>query len=91
LLLAANRQAVQRLGNGYDKVGRYFMEHIEIKTAELWLQKAYPMKLYHWDFRVSQVYAELAISAKKQAEFGILNGTCALNSLLDVKKCEACY
>jgi len=85
LLLAANRQAVKGLGNDNDKVGRYFMEHIEIKAAELWLQKAHPMKLYHWDFGVSQIYAELAISAKKQAEFGILNGTCALNSLKDVK------
>ena len=89
LLLAANRQAAKGLGNEYDKVGRYFMEHLEIKTAELWLQKAYPLKLYRWDFGVSKLYAELAISAKKQAELRILNGTSALNPLRMVRNAKA--
>jgi choline dehydrogenase-like flavoprotein len=88
LLLAANRQAAKGLGNNYDIVGRYFMEHLEIKTAELWLQKAYPMKLYRWDFGVSKAYAELAISAKSQAEFRILNGTSALNPLSSVRNAK---
>ena len=33
-----------------DLVGRYFMEHLEIKSAELWLFKPDPFKLYTYEF-----------------------------------------
>jgi choline dehydrogenase-like flavoprotein len=81
LLLAANKQAAKGLGNDYDNVGRYFMEHLELKSAELWLTHANPMKLYQWDFGVTKAYAELAISASAQREFQILNGTASLTPL----------
>ena len=47
LLLASNRQNKVGLGNDRDQVGRYFMEHLEIKSAELWLAKPYSTALYN--------------------------------------------
>ena len=75
LLLASNKQAKRGLGNDNDLVGRYFMEHIEIKSAELWLTRPEALKLYAIDFGKTKARAELAISAEKQRELKILNGT----------------
>jgi choline dehydrogenase-like flavoprotein len=81
LLLASNQQLPAGLGNGNDLVGRFFMEHIEIKSAELWLMKPDPLKLYEFNFGVTRARAELAIHSKKQEEFRILNGTVSLTPL----------
>ena len=81
VLLASNQQAPKGLGNDNDLVGRFFMEHIEIKAAELWLEKPDPMQLYMWEWGKTKARAELAISAQKQQEYKILNGTAALNPL----------
>ena len=81
LLLASNQQAPHGLGNNNDLVGRFFMEHLEIKSAELWLLKPDPLKLYAFDFGVTKARAELAINSKKQEEFRILNGTVSLRPL----------
>ena len=81
VLLASNQQAPKGLGNDNDLVGRFFMEHIEIKAAELWLAKPDPMQLYMWEWGKTKARAELAISAQKQQEYKILNGTAALNPL----------
>ena len=78
LLLASNTQAAQGLGNDNDIVGRYFMEHIEHSSAELWLSKPFPTDLYTWDFGVSKASAELAITEETQTENKILNGTVSL-------------
>jgi hypothetical protein len=85
-LLASNRQTPRGLGNDHDLVGRYFMEHLEIKSAELWLIKPASLKLYAFDFGVTKARAELAIHSKKQEEFGILNGTVSLTPLDMAKK-----
>ena len=79
LLLASNQQASKGLGNENDLVGRYFMEHLEISSAELHLIKPSPLKLYEYRFGTTKARAELAISAKKQEEYRILNGTVSLN------------
>jgi choline dehydrogenase-like flavoprotein len=79
LLLASNQQASKGLGNENDLVGRYFMEHLEISSAELRLIKPSPLKLYEYRFGTTKARAELAISAKKQEEYRILNGTVSLN------------
>jgi choline dehydrogenase-like flavoprotein len=50
LLLASNKQAPKGLGNQNDNVGRYFMEHLEIKSAEMWLTKPDVLKLYHFEW-----------------------------------------
>ncbi len=78
LLLASNQQASRGLGNENDLVGRFFMEHLEIKSAELWLLKPDKLKLYGFAFGVTKARAELAVHAKKQEEYGILNGTVSL-------------
>jgi choline dehydrogenase-like flavoprotein len=77
-LLASNHQSAKGLGNTNDLVGRYFMEHLEIKCAELWLLKSTPMKLYDFSFGVTKARAELAINPKKQEEYSMLNGTASL-------------
>lgn len=78
LLLASNSQAPRGLGNDNDIVGRYFMEHIEHKSAELWLAKPFSTDLYSWEYGVTKASAELAITEKAQTENRILNGTVSL-------------
>ena len=85
ILLASNQQAAKGLGNDHDNVGRYFMEHLEIKSAELWLEKPNPLKLYGLNYGVTKARAELAITQKKQEEFKILNGTSSLTPLAIAK------
>jgi choline dehydrogenase-like flavoprotein len=81
LLLASNKQAPKGLGNDNDTVGRYFMEHLEIKSAELWMPDPDPLKLYAIEYGKTKWRAELAISAKKQEEYKILNGTASFTPL----------
>jgi len=78
LLLASNSQFPNGLGNENDIVGRYFMEHLEIKTAELWLNKSERMKLYEW---TGKPRAEIAFTAEAQRKFQLLNGTASLSPL----------
>jgi choline dehydrogenase-like flavoprotein len=81
LLLASNRQNTDGLGNQNDLVGRYFMEHIEIKSGALWLTRPLPMELYLFVFGKTRVRAELAISPQKQHELRMVNGTASLMPL----------
>ncbi|MDZ4698642.1 MAG: GMC family oxidoreductase [Rhodothermales bacterium] len=80
LLLAANTQAPKGLGNDADVVGRYFMEHLELIAARMILTRPLPMKLYTTQFGVTRHFAEVAITAAKQRELRILNGTSALRA-----------
>ncbi len=90
ILLASNKQSAKGLGNNNDLVGRYFMEHLEIKSAELWLEQSELLKLYAWEFGKTKARAEIAISAAKQREFKILNGTASFTPL-DVAKKQAAF
>jgi len=81
LLLSSNSQIPQGLGNTNDNVGRYFMEHIEIASADLWLSKPFPTDLYNKKRAETKVSAELAMTAKTQTEHRILNGTVSLMPL----------
>ncbi len=80
ILQACNKQAPKGLGNDNDIVGRYFMEHVEIKSGELWLNHNDPLKLYEF-VQGTKVRAELAISAEKQKELQVLNATVSLMPL----------
>lgn len=80
VLLACNKQAPKGLGNDNDIVGRYFMEHAEIKTGELWLNHTDKLKLYLME-QFTKVRAELAISPGKQRELQVLNGSISLMPL----------
>lgn len=81
ILLASNTQAPKGLGNDNDNVGRYFMEHLEIKSAQLWLDKPNQLALYMIEFNKTKARAEMAISPQKQEEHKILNGTTSLTPL----------
>jgi choline dehydrogenase-like flavoprotein len=84
LLLASNKQAPNGLGNENDLVGRYFMEHLEIKSAEIYLNHPDPLDLYK--LQPPHVRAELAITADKQKEYKILNGTASFLPLEIARK-----
>jgi choline dehydrogenase-like flavoprotein len=87
LLLAANKQTAKGIGNDHGHVGKYFMEHLEIKSAELWLSKPGRFKLYEYgDIRAR---AELAISSEMQRKHRILNGTVSLSPLALARKRKA--
>jgi choline dehydrogenase-like flavoprotein len=81
MLLASNSQVPKGLGNDNDVVGRYFMEHLEVASAELWLLKPFPTDLYSWQYGITKASAELAITEKVQAENKILNGTASMAPL----------
>jgi choline dehydrogenase-like flavoprotein len=80
LLLASNKQAAAGLGNDNDVVGRYFMEHPQFKSGELWLKDSDPFELYKME-KGTKARAEIAVSPNKQKELGILNGTISLMPL----------
>jgi choline dehydrogenase-like flavoprotein len=85
ILLACNKQAPNGLGNDNDLVGRYFMEHVEIKTGELWLSHVNHLKFYEMVMG-TKVRAELAISPEKQRELKVTNGSISLMPLEMSKK-----
>ncbi|MGC4100501.1 GMC oxidoreductase [Ferruginibacter sp.] len=80
ILLACNKQAPKGLGNDNDIVGRYFMEHPHIESGELWLTNSDTLDLYKMGKGITE-RAELAVSAKKQIELKIMNGTISLTPL----------
>jgi choline dehydrogenase-like flavoprotein len=61
------------------------MEHLEIKSAELWLARPDPLKLYAWHFG-KKMRCELAITRELQEKNKILNGTASLTPLTIAKK-----
>ncbi len=81
LLLASNRKTPKGLGNQNDLVGRFFMEHLEVKSAELWLSKPYSTSLYGYRSAVRRPRAEMAITERVQEEYQMLNGTTSLTYL----------
>lgn len=80
LLLASNRKATAGLGNTNDLVGRFFMEHLEMPSAELVLAdpRSARMKMYAWQSGVTKARGELALSPRLQRQHRILNGTASL-------------
>ncbi len=79
VLLAANKQAPAGVGNDNDLVGRFFMEHLEIKSAELWLERKTDLKLYM--AAAPRVQGELALQPGQQARHGVLNGIVSFTPL----------
>ena len=75
MLLASNSQQSNGLGNQNDLVGRYFMEHLEVRSAELYLEKGFDMSLYLMESVGGRPRAEISMTEKTQEQHGILNGT----------------
>jgi choline dehydrogenase-like flavoprotein len=78
LLLASNSQLSGGVGNHYDLVGRYFMEHLEVASAELWFFKPFATDLYFQRFGQTLSNAEIAFTGQAQARHRMLNGTISL-------------
>ncbi|MEN8800045.1 MAG: GMC family oxidoreductase [Flavobacteriaceae bacterium] len=81
MLLASKKGRSPGLGNDHDQVGRYFMEHMEIKSAELWLSKPFDTSLYGYRSTNRRPRAEIAITEKVQQKYAMLNGTASLTYL----------
>ena len=85
LLLASNKKAIKGLGNQNDLVGRFFMEHIEFPSGQLWFSEDQNMELYVKN-EITNTKAELGIRETIQKKNKILNGTVSFaplaNSLL---------
>ena len=76
LLLASNSRAKRGVGNDHDVVGRYFMEHFEIVSAEVTFEAAQPFRLFQYPGRGRKgARAELALQGDVQRKHQILNGT----------------
>ncbi|CAN5362127.1 GMC family oxidoreductase [soil metagenome] len=78
LLLCSNTQSEKGIGNYYDNVGRYFMEHLESQSGDLIMPQQGPMKLYLLDFYKTKLRAEFGLHEKEQENSEILNGTISL-------------
>lgn len=89
LLLSSRRQAPAGLGNEHDTVGRYFMEHLELKSAELWLSQPYSTGLYSYRSSDRRPRAEIAIRESVQEEYQMLNGTASITYLPVAQEQEA--
>ncbi len=64
MLLASNKQAPKGLGNDHDLVGRFFMDHLEVMTSDLFMPFTRPINLFcPWVFSDPKVRAELAGTA----------------------------
>ena len=87
LLLASNAVEPGGIGNRYDLVGRYFMDHPSgscgtvVTNQPQRLVDAYDHS-YHWDRRLP-IYPTLCLSEKTQEQARLLNARCRLVS------CEA--
>jgi len=81
ILLASNRQAQHGLGNDKGLVGRFFMDHLEMKSAYLHLPFRDPLKMYLYTSGRTKMRCEMAISREMQARHGILNGVSSLKSI----------
>ncbi len=76
LLLASNSVAAKGVGNANDLVGRYFMEHFEIVSAEMTLESAPSTRIFQYPGRGRKGQrAELALQGAIQRKYRILNGT----------------
>jgi len=77
LLLASNRRASTGLGNAYDLVGRYFMEHLEMPSGELvFTGKQVPStKIFEFVWGQTKAGAEMALSDAMQREGRMQNAT----------------
>lgn len=73
LLLLSNGVASKGLGNQYDLVGRYFMEHPHTKRALIATSRSMPSALYGLTFRDRGIAARLSLSSMAQEREGLLN------------------
>ena len=79
LLLASNRTVRAGVGNATDRVGRFFMEHLEMPSGVLVTLGRTPTRTRMYDWKVgTQARGELAISPDLQRRHRMLNATVSL-------------
>jgi choline dehydrogenase-like flavoprotein len=88
LILASGEVTQPLMGDSYENVGKYFMEHIEINSGELWLKGRNNYEFYERIWKKTKNRAELAIKSDAQKRFQMLNGTISLNPLAKGKTHE---
>ncbi|AOY81255.1 GMC family oxidoreductase [Moorena producens JHB] len=74
LLLLSNQTIPQGLGNHYDLVGRFFMEHLHIASAQAWVRANLPWKRYT-SYELNAPKVHLIPSEGTQENEQILNFT----------------
>lgn len=89
ILLSCNKQAPKGLGNDHDLVGRFFMEHMQIKSAWLHLPTPDPLKLYDIQPGITKMRCELSIRREMQTKHRILNGTASFMPLAIARNARA--
>lgn len=82
LLLNSRNNLSNGLGNHYDLVGRYFMEHIHMRSNEIWLNRFSSSGRYILDWGKTKANSRFSISPSKQEEFKILNGVFRIETLI---------
>jgi len=87
LLLNSTSKAPKGIGNDNDNVGRYFMEHAELKSAELWLNDKRPFLIY--ENMSGGMRAELAVTPEYQEKLQLLNGIMSFIPLYLARKIPA--
>jgi choline dehydrogenase-like flavoprotein len=77
LLLASDDVEKSGLGNGHDRVGRYFQDHVQVLAAKVQLRnEAFALSLFETFYRRGVAYSpKLALSEKIQEERQTLNAT----------------
>lgn len=72
-MLASNAVIKQGVGNQNDLVGRFFMEHPHLETANMMLANNHNMDFYFEDFGTSSPFGMLALAPKEQRLKKLLN------------------
>jgi choline dehydrogenase-like flavoprotein len=74
LLLASRDRQSRGIGNGFDLVGRYFMDHPRAVFGAVRLAPGCPLRLMRgWPLRDGKVQLGLGLAAEAQAREGLLN------------------
>lgn len=84
LLLASNQVQTAGLGNQHDLVGRFFMEHLMLRSGKLRLSK--PVAQTQTDFQIQDTYIAargLGLSKAVQQQEQILNFSLRLGRLME--------
>jgi choline dehydrogenase-like flavoprotein len=88
LILASDVKLRSLMGDSFENVGKYFMEHIEINSGELWLKGDHQYSFYKRKWKETKNRAEICITKEAQRNFEILNGTVSMNPLTEGKTHE---
>ena len=83
LLLLSNKQNINGIGNNFDNVGRYFMEHPKVVYGQInFNEKINLDRLIGFPFEYGKCKIGIKISNKAQRKFGLLNSYLCLEPIV---------